>query len=134
MSLPRITLNYDPEFAELTVEAIDGAFRGVARAIVTKADVEEIARFIVNVRTYPLKRCCFTLAHADLVRLTALQRDAAGHVLLVAEIGEGAEFECKAVRIGIRLDLAVLHRFSQDLSRMMLLQELHHIEVCGDAG
>ena len=133
MSLPTITFEYDREFAELTVEAVDGGFCGVARAVVTGADVEEIARFIVRLRTYPLETCSLTLACADLVKLTALQIDTVGRIILVAEIGEGTRLEHKIMRISIRQDWEALSRFSAELSRM-IRGGLDRIELRGEAG
>lgn len=119
MSLSVITLQYDPEFVELIVEAVDGEFRGRARAVLVQADIPQIQDFTEKLRVYPLERCSLTLSYADLVRLTAFQKDATGHLLLVAELSEGIGPDQRMVRIAMRQDWAALRRFSEELSRMI---------------
>lgn len=121
MSVPvtAITLRYDPEFADLWVKAVDGEFRGTARAALPLADIPKIQDFIAKLRIYPLKRCSLTLSYAEFVRLTAFQEDIAGHVVLVVELGEGTGPDQNMVRIAMRQDWAALKRFSEELARMM---------------
>jgi len=119
VSLAVISFDYEPEFAELTVGAVDGEFRGIARAVLAQADIHLFEEFIAKLRIYPLEECSLTLAHADLVRLTAFQEDASGHCRLVVELGGGIGPDQRMLRIGIRQDWTALMRLSQELARMI---------------
>lgn len=133
MSLPVVTFHLDPELSDLTIEAVDGEFRGRARAALMLADTPQIQDFIAKLRVYPLDMCSLTLSHAELVRLTAFQKDTAGHLELVVELGEGVGPRDRMVRIAMRQDWAALRRFSEELSRMMQ-GDLDRIELRAEVG
>jgi hypothetical protein len=130
--LGNITIRFDGDFSELTVDAESGRFRGVGRATLYVADVPAFETFLSNLDRYPLERCSLHLAGTGRVILTAYQPDAVGHLYLQAELAEhdspGADF----VRIRVQLDYVRLSRLRDQLT-LMRRGDLEQISI-SDSG